>query len=180
LEIDIVSNFKKGFLVAASLFTATLMFTTNAAAADKVVVFNAQAAIMSTETAKQRVKDLQASIEFSSMQAKFESLKTDLQGLDKEAKTNGMTWSQEQIATHNKKIEYKQADLQLSAKKLQAEQGEAVQNIMKELAPKAQEILKQIITAEGIGLVLDNKAALFANAEYDITAKVTDALNKAK
>ena len=180
MEIDIVSNFKKSFLVAVSLFTAALMLTTTAAAADKVVVFNAQGAIMATDIAKQRIKDLQASIDFSSMQAKFESLKADLQGLDKEAKTNGMTWSQEQIASHNKKIEYKQADLQLSAKKLQAEQGEAVQNIMKELAPKAQEILKQIITAEGIGLVLDNKAALFANAEFDITAKVTDGLNKAK
>ncbi len=166
---------KKGLLIAASM-----VFATAALAADKVVIFNAQGAIMATEVAKQRVQSLQSSVEFSSMQAKFESLKSDLQGLDKEAKTNGMTWSQDQIASHNKKIEYKQADLQLAAKKLQAEQGAAIQNIMKELAPKAQEILKQIITAEGIGLVLDNKAALFASAEFDITAKVTDALNKSQ
>lgn len=166
---------KKGLLIAAAM-----AFTSVAMAADKVVVFNAQGAIMASDVAQQRVKELQASVEFSSMQAKFESLKSDLQNLDKEGKTNGMTWSQEQIAAHNKKIEYKQADLQLAAKKLQAEQSAAIQSIMQEIAPKAQEILKQLITAEGIGLVLDNKAALFATAEYDITAKVTDQLNKAK
>lgn len=167
--------FKKVMMIAAAMVLSGI-----ALASDKVAVFDLQTAILSTEVAKQRVQELQSNAEFAAMQAKFESLRVDLQGLAKDAETNGMTWSQEQQAEHRKKIEYKRADLELAAKKLQAEKNAAVKRIMQELAPKAKTVLNQMITAEGIGLVLDSKVAYYADASFDITAKVTDKLNKAK
>ena len=167
--------FKKVMMTAAAMVLSGAVM-----AGDKVAIFDLQGAILNTEVAKQRVKELQSNAEFASMQAKFESLKVDLQGLAKEAETNGMTWSQEQQVEHRKKMEYKRADLELAAKKLQAEQNAAVKRIMQELAPKAKTALNQMITAEGIGLVLDSKVAYYADASFDITAKVTDKLNKAK
>ena len=169
-----------GIMKKATLAAAALVFSTAAMAGDKVAVFDLQAAILSTNVAKAQVKKLQANSDYAAMQAKFESLKSDLQGLAKDAEKNGMTWSQDQQQAQRKKMEYKRADLELAAKKLQAEKNAAVQRIMQELAPKAKTVLNQLITAEGIGLVLDSKVAYYAEGSFDITSKVTDKLNKSK
>ncbi len=49
---------------------------------------------------------------------------------------------------------------------------------MQELGPKAKTALNEVVTAEGLGLVLDSSVAYWANADHDITAKVTAKLNK--
>jgi len=121
---------------------------------------------------------LDADAEFSQMKAKFEGLRSDLMSLDKNAKTNGMTWSNEQKIDHRKKVEYKSADLKLAAEKLKAERNAVVKKIMQELGPKAKAALNEVVTAEGLGLVLDSSVAYWASANYDITAKVTAKLNK--
>jgi outer membrane protein len=47
------------------------------------------------------------------------------------------------------------------------------------MAPKVQEVLREIIAAEGIGLLLQRASVIHADAGYSITAKVTDKLNQA-
>ena len=164
------------FILTIALMTAPLAM----AAADKVVVFDLQSAVLNTDLAKKRMQDMQANPEFASMQAKFESLRADLQKMAKEAEKNGVTWNQEQAAEHRKKMEYARADLELVVKKLQAERNATAQRVMEELNPKAQVALKDVISAEGIGIVLSNQAAYYAEPSLDITAKVTEKLNKAK
>ncbi len=161
--------------VVAAVLVANLAF-----AAGKVAVFDSQAAILNTDFAKKRLTDLQKDPEFSSMRAKFEGLKSDLQSLNKEAETNGMTWSSEQVASHRKKMEYKNADLQLIVKKLQAEESAAVQRIVQELSPKVKTAINEVITSEGIDLLLHSKVAFYVNPNLDITTKITEKLNKAK
>lgn len=157
---------------------AAMLVSSLAAAQGKVVVFNMQAALMKTNTAEQKLKALESNAEFASMKSKFESLRAELIALDQDAKTNNLTWSAEQKADHRKKVEYKSADLKLAAEKLKAERNAVVQNIAKELGPKAKEALDSLVKDENIGLVLDSSVAYFATAEYDITAKVTSRLNK--
>ncbi len=167
--------FTKLFAVAA-----LVLVSSSVVAQGKIAVFNPQAAMFNTNIAKQRLTELRAKPEYAAIQAKFESLKVDMQELQKEAKTNGVTWSQEQLAANRKQMEYKRADLELAAKKLQAEEKAAMQRILQELGPKMQTVFNQLVTAEGIGLVLDSKAAHFAEASYDLTAKITDKLNTSK
>ncbi|MBB3167856.1 OmpH family outer membrane protein [Simiduia aestuariiviva] len=162
------------------ILTVALLAAPLAMAADKVVVFDLQSAILNTDVAKKRMQDMQANSEFASMQAKFESLRAELQKMAKEAEKNGVTWNQEQAAEHRKKMEYARADLELVVKKLQAERNATAQRVMEELNPKAQVALKDVISAEGIGLVLSTQTAYYAEPSLDITAKVTEKLNKAK
>ena len=164
--------------LAAALLTAGLSF--NAFAADKVAVFNMQAAIMQTESAQQALKNLDENAEFSALRAKFESLRADLVSMQKDFQTNSMTWNDEQKLDYRKKVEYKQADLKLAGEKLKAEQNVVVQQIMQMHAKNAETALKQVVTAEGVSLVLDSKAAYYAEESADITLKVTDRLNKLK
>jgi len=169
-----------GMMKKISMVLAALMFSAGALAEGKVVVFNMQAAIIQTEAAKKSLQALDADPEFAQMKAKFEGLRADLMSLDKDAQTNGMTWSPEKKAEHRKKVEYKSADLKLAAEKLKAERNAVVKKIMQEHGKKAQEAMNQVVTAEGLGLVLDSSVAYFADAKHDITAKVTEKLNKRK
>ena len=164
------------------LTLAVLVMMTSAAAMaqEKVVVFNMQAAIMGTELAKQRIASLEANPEFAMLKAKYESLQADLASMNREAAKDGMTWGAEKQANFRKQGEYKQADLKLAAEKLKSESNAVAQGIMNELAPKAKDVLQQIITSQGIGLVLDQSVAYHADAKFNITAKVTQGLNKAK
>lgn len=148
------------------------------AASSKVVVVNMQAAILQTEVAKKQLMALDANPDFAAMKAKYDSLRADLVNMDKDAQTNGMTWTNEQKMEHRKKAEYKNADLKLAVEKLKAEQNAVMKRIMQEQLEKAKAALNELVVAEGIGLVLDSGSALFATPDYDITAKITEKLNK--
>ena len=59
----------------------------------------------------------------------------------------------------------------------QAEQA-AGQALLQEMAPVVQEVLRELINTEGIGLLLPRASVIHADPGYSITAKVTDKLNQ--
>lgn len=146
----------------------------------KVVILDVQAAMLSTELAKKQMAVLDKNPEFASMKAKLDGLVADMKKLQTTAEKDGLTWSAEQQAEHRKKVEYLRADYELAGKKLQAEQQAVMQRVLQELGPKTRTVLDQLIAADNIGLVLNSQAAIHAAPAYDITAKLTDMLNKAK
>ncbi|MBX2857028.1 MAG: OmpH family outer membrane protein [Cellvibrionaceae bacterium] len=150
------------------------------AMAGKIAVFNHEQAIMQTKHAESIVKELQAKPEYSSLMAQIESLRADLQGLAKEQETKGMTWSGERQAEHRKKIEYVQADMQLAAKKIQAEQNTVAKRLMEDMAPKLESAIKKIVDSEDIDVLLKVPAVYYVKPDLDITKKVAVELDKAK
>lgn len=163
-----------------ALAMLAMMISVAANAADKVVVFNVQAAIMQTDAAKKQLATLDSNKEFAKLKSTFESLRAELIELDSKAKTQGITWSDSQKAEHRKQVEYKSADLKLAAEKLKAEQGAVVKSIMQAALPKAKAVLGELIKAEGITVVLDSNAVSWADPNHDITGEVTKRLNKMK
>lgn len=163
-----------------ALFFATSILSAPLAVAEKVVVVDVQQAVAGTDAVQKAVKELKANPEFASLMAKADSIKAEMQRISEDANTNGSTWSEEKKAEARKKMEYKKADLQLAGKKLQAEEQAALQKVMKDMGPKVDSALKQIISAEGITLVLNAKAAVYSAPAHNITAKLTERLNKDK
>ncbi|MGQ9426082.1 OmpH family outer membrane protein [Gilvimarinus sp. F26214L] len=164
-----------------ALFATAMMACSGIALAEgKVAVFNLQAAILNTDTAQKQIKDYEAKAAYADLKANYDSLRSELQKLDEQAKKNGATWSDEQKNDHRKQMEYKRADLELVAKKLQSENQALVQQILATQAQKAREVVQDIIKSEGIGLVLNAEAVTYADSSYDITSKITDRLNKAR
>ena len=149
-------------------------------AAEKVAVFDPQAAIGNTKMAQESGKKLNANPEYAKMIAQFESLNADLQQLNKEKESKGMTWSAEQVNAHNKKEQYILADRELVIKKIQAENAAASQQIMQELQPILQKVLQKIIESEGIDILIQKQAVAYASPGVDITDKITAELDKAK
>lgn len=163
-----------------AIVLVAMMFSTVVVAAGKVVVFDLQTAIMSTDTAKKRLQALDANKDFAAMKTNFESLRADLTRMEKDAKINGMTWTPAQQADYRKKVEYKNADLQLVGEKIKAERNEVMNGLMQEMAPKAQEILESLVKSGDVDLVLNARMAFWAADGYNLTPEVTKRLNQAK
>ncbi|WP_020209209.1 OmpH family outer membrane protein [Gilvimarinus chinensis] len=170
-----VISLKKMMLVSA-LLTLSL----GAAAADKVVTLDMQAAILGTDLAKKSVEGLQKNAEFTALRAKVESLVADIKALQESAEKDGMTWSEDQQAEHRKKVEYLRADYELATKKLQSEQQQVLQRVQQQLTPKVRPVLEKLIADEDIGMIINAQSVFHADADHDITAQLIERLNKAQ
>ncbi|AMX04092.1 OmpH family outer membrane protein [Microbulbifer thermotolerans] len=169
----------KNVKIIAVLLTG--VFLSGAAVAEtKVAVFNLQAAIMSTEAAKSKVNALKTSSEYSKLQSSAESIRSEVQKMAEDAEKNSVTWSNEQKAEHQRKMNFKRSDFESTLKKLRAMEVQVGQEIQKTMAPKAETALKAIIKEQKIDLVLDAGSAYYASPENDLTAEVVKRMNADK
>lgn len=168
--------FTKKLVAAAAL----CMMSTVSFAEGKIAVINPEGAILSTAVAKARFEKLEKTADYAATKAKVDGIQADAKAFDEVAKKESPTWSPEKQAEAQKKLQSMQQDYQFNVKKLQTARQELAQSLGDELGQKYQAALKQVVEADKIGLLLSPQAALFATPEYDITAKVTELINKAK
>jgi outer membrane protein len=164
-------------IVAAA---ALCMMSAASFAESKIAILNPTGAVMATAAAKAKFEKLEKSADYAATKAKLDGIVADIKTLQAAYQKDGMTWSPEKKAENEKKLQNLQQDYQFNAKKLQTSQQEMAQQVMQEAGSKLEAAVKQVIDAEKIGLVLNSQAAIHASAEYDITPKVTELLNKAK
>lgn len=157
-----------------------LMVVAQFAAANKIVVFDHEQAIMATDIAKTKVDKLKAEAGYAQLLAQGESLRADLEALAKELNSKGMTWDENKRAEHRKKMEYIQADLKLASQKIQAENQAVMQEIGGAVQPLLEEVLKNYIESNNIEMVLKKQATYMAAPAVDITPQIVEALNKSK
>ncbi|MET0355703.1 MAG: OmpH family outer membrane protein [Cellvibrio sp.] len=169
-------NFTKKCVAAVALFVMSAV----SYAETKIAVINPEGAIFSTAAAKARFEKLEKTADYAATKAKLDAISADLKALQDSANKEGATWSAEKKGEVGKKMQGLQQDGQFNAKKLQTSRQEVAESIAQELGQKYQAALKQVVDAEKIGLLLNGPSVIFATPEYDITAKVTDLINKAK
>jgi outer membrane protein len=168
-----VSRLLKVALAVAAFSIPTLGWTEG-----KVAVVDVQGAILQTEYAQTKLGEVRAREEYKKNKAEFDRLKTEGEGLLKTFQKDAAVMSAEQKAAAEKKLNSLQEDLDHVANKLQeAEQGIG-QALLQEMAPKVQEVLREIIQKDGIGLLLQRNAVIHAEPGYSITAQVTEKLNQ--
>lgn len=144
----------------------------------KIAVVDLQEAILQTDLAQKRLAEIRDQADFKADKAEFERLKKELDELVKKFQKDAAVMSQEQQNAARQKLASKQADLEHVVGKVQQTEQAAAQALLQELGPKVQEVLREIITADGIGLLLQRGAVIHAETSYSITAKVTDKLNQ--
>ena len=146
--------------------------------AGKVVVFDHQEAILRTDIAQGAVNKVKESPDFKQLVQQGEAIRADLEALKKEYDTEGLTWSDEIKSEKNAEAEELQKKLQLAAKQAQSLQAAAVSGVAGDMQAKLEKILEDMIAAEKIDIILQKQIAYIAVPAADITAKVTEALNK--
>lgn len=162
------------------LVTFVLVGLSSQVFAGKVVIFDHEEALLRTKVAQQKIDKLKAKPEYAQLLANAESMKADLEALNKEGNSKGMTWSEEERAEHRKKMEYIQADLKLAAQKLQGENSAVIKEIVSEMQPKLEAVLTKMVDSGDVDIVLRKQATYIAKPASDITAKVTEELDKLK
>ena len=162
-------------LIVAAAFMALPML---ASAQGKIAVVNLEEAILQTDYAQQRLTEFESSEDFAADRDEFEGLRKELDELVQNFQRDQAAMSEDQKVAARQKLASKQSDIEYVAKKLQALQQQNAQRVFQELAPKAREVLRDIIATEGIGLLLQQQTVIHADLGYSITAKVTDKLNQ--
>ena len=165
-------------IVKISLLAVALIASLSAHAEGKIAVLNAQQAIINTEVAQARLKTLREEASYAANRKQLEELGKSYQDTVAQLQKDAAVMSAEQKQAEAKKIQEKRVDIEFIQKKLQtAEQG-LLQSVAQELAPKLQKAVGELIESEGIGLLLNQQAAMHADSSFSITAKVTDKLNQ--
>ena len=144
----------------------------------KIAVVNPQGAMLGTAYAAAKIEKFQKSSDFVTTKAKLDGIIAEINALQTSFKKDGQTWSQEKKEESERKVQSLNQDYQFNLKKIQEAQQAVAQQVMQEIGGKAEAAIKQIVESEKIGLLLSKEAAIFATADYDITAKVVDAINK--
>lgn len=144
----------------------------------KIAVVDLQEAILQTDLAQKRLTGVRNESDYKADKAEFDRLKKEFDELVKKFQKDAAVMSQEQQIAARQKLASKQADLEHVTGKLQQAEQAAGQALLQEMAPRVQEVLRQLIASEGIGLLLQRASVIHADAGYSITAKVTDKLNQ--
>jgi outer membrane protein len=163
----------KVILAVAACSLSTLVW-----AEGKIAVFDLQAAILQTDVAQERLQEVRAQDDYKKNKTELEKIQSEGEALVKSYQKDSAIMSEEQKATAQQKITSMQEDLEHVAGKMQQAEQAAAQALFQEMGPRVQEILREIIEKEGVGLLLQRQAVIHAEPSYSLTAKVTDKLNQ--
>ena len=157
-----------GLALAASLVSAQ----------GRIAVVDLESAIIQTDESQQRLNALRSQEDYAADKSELERLQTEREELIKELQNELAVMSPEQQQAARKRLANKNADLEHVLRKLQQSEQELGQALLQEMTPKVQEVLRELIQSEGIGLLLQRNAVVHHDNGYSITAKVTDKLNQ--
>ena len=155
-----------------------LIASTLAHAQGRTAVVDLEQAILQTDLAQQRIRDFEASEAFAEDRAEFDSLKAEFDTLVQNFQRDQAAMSEDEQVAARQKLASKNADLEYVVKKLQSLQQQNLQNVLQELAPAAQQVLREVIQTDNIALLLPGQSVIHFDPSYNITAKVTDKLNQ--
>ena len=139
-------------LLKVALAVLALSLPTLGWAQGKIAVVDLQEAILQTDLAQKRLTEVRDQADYKSDKAEYDRLKAEFDKLVKKFQKDAAVMSQEQQLGARKKLSSKQADLEHVTGKLQQAEQSAGQTLLQEMAPRVQEVLRELIAAEGIGL----------------------------
>jgi outer membrane protein len=166
-------------LFKKSIFILLLSFTGVTFAQEKIAVIDLEAAAINSDYAKKAIEDLNKSATFKKNRDTHTAITKEIQDMQKDAQANGLTWSDEEKKIFNVKLEEKLKNLKKVRAQIDQERAAVEQQIQKELTPKIEKIIPEIIKEKNLGLLINARAAYFRTPDFDITKDLVDRLNKA-
>jgi len=147
-----------------------------AAAELKIAVLDTQRALVESEEAKVLLEKAQKDLQKEEDEVR--ALGESIVGLQEKMKTDGEVMSAPEQRKMQKEIEDKQIDYQFLVNKLQKEVNDRRQELLQQMVPKIDKVLKDIIEIEGYDVIMERANLRYVNPKHDITRKVTEKLNE--
>jgi len=158
------------------LLPAVLLLSFSSQAELKIVVINAEQAILQSEEGKAKIEAIRTAVEADEL--KIQSLSDQIKSLQEQLAKDAEVISDGEKQKLQKDIENLNIDAQFELQKYQKKGNELQQDLMREMPPKLQAVLQDLIEVEGYDLVMPRAGLLYTNAKHNITRKVTEKLNE--
>ncbi len=150
----------------------------HAAGASKVAVLDLQAVVLMSEAGQRGMGELEKNSEYSSLRAKLENYESELKSLDEEQKGKGLTWGEKQRNEHRAKMEGIAQERQGALMTLNRARESVFVQMLGAMEPAIGAALEEIMSKDGIELILDSKSVIHKVPAADITQAVVERLNK--
>ena len=158
------------------LLPAVLLSSLSSQAELKIVVINAEQAILQSEEGKAKIEAIRTAVEADEL--KIQSLSDQIKSLQEQLAKDAEVISDGEKQKLQKDIENLNIDAQFELQKYQKKGNELQQDLMREMTPKLQAVLQDLIEVEGYDLVMPRAGLLYTNTKHNITRKVTEKLNE--
>ena len=159
-----------------SLLTVLLLAAGSVAAELKIAVLDTQRALLESEEAQSLMESAQIDLEGD--QNRVNDLGQEIRGLQEQLQKDSEVMSPAEQRKRQKDLEDKQMEYQFLVNQLQKDVQDRRQDLLQQMAPKIDAVLKDLIDIEGYDLILQRGSLLYANSRHDITRKVTEKLNE--
>ena len=154
-----------------------LLFAAGSAAAElKIVVLDTQRALVESEEAQALLA--QAQKELQTEQEELQALGEEILALQEKLQTDAEIMSPTEQNKVQKDIEDKQIDYQFLGNKLQKKVNDRRQELLAQMVPKIDVVLKDLIELEGYDMIMERSNLRYVNTKHDITRRVTEKLNE--
>ena len=161
----------------ASWSLCLLALTAGAAWAElKIAVLDTERALAESEEAKVLLQQIQS--ELQKEQDEVRALGEEIVALQEKLQKDGEVMSATEQRKVQKDIEDKQIDYQFLVNKLQKEVNDRRQELLGQMLPKIDKVLKDLIELEGYDMIMQRGNLYYVNSKHDITRKVTEKLNE--
>lgn len=146
----------------------------------KIAVVNFQQAIMNTDYAQARIAEVEKEESYKKNIEQVKKIQDEGIKLMEKYQKEAPTMSATQKKVVETEITQKREDLELVARRVQDIKDALLQTVMQDMGQLASQAAKELIDAEGIGLLLngDPQIILHADTSFDITAKLTERINR--
>ncbi len=165
----------------SQLFVVCLMLIAGQALANgKIAVIDFQKAILTTDLAKARIAKLEAEPAYKENITRAKKLTEDYQTTVMQYQKEEPLMSVEKKTEMQGKIRDLESDIKHLQNKVQEQHKQSLAPLVLRMQAQAQQAVEQLRKEEGYGLIMvaNPQIVLYADTSYDITAKVTDRLNK--
>lgn len=158
------------FLVAVALMA------TPAFAEMKIAVMNYQMALLESDAAKRYSVD--AEKKFGPQLNKLKALESDAKKIQDRLMKDGEKMQQAERERLELEFKQKARDFQFQSKELNESKASADRDMLKQLKPKLDQAVEEIIKKGNFDLVLESGAVVDVKPQYDITRQVIERMNQ--
>ena len=142
----------------------------------KIAVLNYQMALLESNVAKKYSVD--AEKKFGPQLTRLKKLETDAKNIQDKLVKSGDKMSQAERERLELEFKQKARDFQFQSKELNEAKAIADRDMLKNLKPKLDKAVEQVLKTGSYDLVLERGAVVDVKPQYDITRQVIEIMNK--
>ena len=162
-------------LTQAMLFAAALV-SLPAFAEMKVAVLNYQMALLESDAAKKYAVD--AEKKFGPQLNRLKTLESDAKRIQERLMKDGEKMQTSERERLELEFKQKARDFQFQSKELNESKAVADRDMLKQLKPKLDKAVEEVIKSGNYDLVVERGAVVDVKPQYDITRKVIERMNQ--